>query len=57
MRRASLICNLTPLPAGAAKFADGSQRAKKRLHLLIAMADVDDVPTRRAAGGGVGDAE
>ena len=53
LRRAAceLICNLTPYPAGAAKFADGSQRAKKRLHVLIAMADVDDVQTRRAAGG------
>ena len=53
LRRAAceLICNLTPFPAGAAKFADGSQRAKKRLHVLVAMADVEDVPTRRAAGG------
>ena len=53
LRRAAceLICNITPYPAGAAKFADGSQRAKKRLHVLIAMADVDDVQTRRAAGG------
>ena len=53
LRRAAceLICNLTPFPSGAAKFADGSQRAKKRLHVLIAMADVDDIPTRRAAGG------
>ena len=53
LRRAAceLICNLTPFEAGAAKFADGSARAKKRLHVLVAMADVDDLQTRRAAGG------
>jgi hypothetical protein len=53
LRRAAceLICNLTPFPPGAAKFADGSQRSKQRLHILIAMADVEDLPTRRAAGG------
>lgn len=53
LRRASceLICNLTVIPAGAEKFADGSKRASQRLHLLVAMADVDDLPTRRAAGG------
>lgn len=33
------------------KFADGSPQAKNRLHILLALADVDDVPTRRAAGG------
>ena len=53
LRRAAteLICNLTPFPNGAAKFADGSQRAKRRLHILLAMADVDDLKTRLAAGG------
>jgi hypothetical protein len=53
LRRAAceLICNLTPTPAGAAKFADGSKRADQRLRILVAMADVDDLPTRRAAGG------
>lgn len=53
LRRAAceLICNLTALPAGAAKFADGSKRAAQRLHLLVAMADLDDLPTRRAAAG------
>lgn len=55
LRRAAveLICNLCPFPAGAAKFADGSARAKTRLRVLLAMADVDDLPTRRAAGGGL----
>ena len=53
IRRASceLICNLVVIPTGAEKFADGSKRAAQRLHILIAMADVEDVPTRRAAGG------
>ncbi|RVX70703.1 hypothetical protein B0A52_05353 [Exophiala mesophila] len=53
IRRASteLICNLTIIPAGAEKFADGSKRAGQRLHILVAMADVDDLATRRAAGG------
>ena len=53
VRRAAceLICNLTVIPTGAEKFADGSKRAAQRLHILIAMADVEDLPTRRAAGG------
>lgn len=53
LRRAAceLICNLTVFPPGAEKFADGSKRASQRLHILVAMADVDDLPTRRAAGG------
>lgn len=53
IRRAAceLICNLTVHPACAEKFADGSSRAGQRLHLLIAMADVDDMPTRKAASG------
>ncbi|KIY04175.1 uncharacterized protein Z520_00867 [Fonsecaea multimorphosa CBS 102226] len=53
VRRAAceLICNLTVVPTGAEKFADGSKRAAQRLHILVAMADVEDLPTRRAAGG------
>ncbi|RMZ80324.1 hypothetical protein DV738_g2766, partial [Chaetothyriales sp. CBS 135597] len=53
LRRAAteLICNLSALPLGAAKFADGTQRAKQRLRILVAMADVDDIKTRLAAGG------
>ncbi|KAJ4380549.1 SWI5-dependent HO expression protein 4 [Didymella sp. IMI 355093] len=53
LRRAStqLVCNLMGSPYCIEKFADGSPRAKHRLHLLLAMTDVDDTPTRSAAGG------
>ncbi|KIW86415.1 hypothetical protein Z517_01811 [Fonsecaea pedrosoi CBS 271.37] len=53
VRRAAceLICNLTVVPTGVEKFADGSKRAAQRLRILVAMADVEDLPTRRAAGG------
>jgi protein unc-45 len=53
VRRAAceLICNLTVVPMAAEKYADGSPRASRRLHVLVAMADVEDLPTRRAAGG------
>ena len=53
IRRAAceLVCNLVPADAGAAKYLDGSKRAAQRLHILLALADVDDVATRRAAGG------
>ncbi|OQV06900.1 hypothetical protein CLAIMM_11409 isoform 2 [Cladophialophora immunda] len=53
VRRAAceLICNLTVVPAGIEKFADGSKRAAQRLRILVAMADVEDLPTRRAACG------
>lgn len=53
VRRASteLLCNLMASPSCAEKFADGSPRAGKRLHLLCALTDVDDGPTRSAAGG------
>ena len=46
-----LVCNLMASPECIAKFADGSARASTRLHILLALADVDDVATRRAAGG------
>ncbi|KAF1984659.1 CRO1 protein [Aulographum hederae CBS 113979] len=46
-----LICNLSASPHGVAKYADGSKAASNRLHILLALADVDDVATRRAAGG------
>jgi hypothetical protein len=46
-----LICNLMISPSGVAKFADGSKDAKRRMQILLALADVDDVATRRAAGG------
>lgn len=48
---AELICNLCACPAGIAKFADGTGPAGNRLHILLALADADDVATRRAAGG------
>jgi hypothetical protein len=53
VQRASteLICNLSASPTGVAKFADGSARASNRLHILLALADVDDLATRKAAGG------
>lgn len=53
LRRAAteLVCNLMGSPHCLEKFADGSPRAKHRLHLLLAMTDVDDTPTRSAAGG------
>ena len=46
-----LVCNLMTCAAGIEKLADGSGPAKRRLHILLALADVDDVGTRRAAGG------
>ncbi|OQO09399.1 hypothetical protein B0A48_04797 [Cryoendolithus antarcticus] len=53
IQRASveLVCNLMNSPAGVAKFADGSGKAKNRLHILLALADAEDLATRRAAGG------
>ena len=53
IRRATseLVCNLVAYEAGVAKYLDGSRRAGQRLHVLLALADVDDVATRRAASG------
>lgn len=53
IRRAAceLVCNLTTCEKGVGKFADGSNRAGQRMHIILALADVDDLPTRRAAGG------
>jgi hypothetical protein len=53
VQRASieLVCNLVLSPLGVEKFADGSRRAGNRLHVLVAMADVEDQKTRSAAGG------
>jgi protein unc-45 len=53
IRRAAceLTCNLAAYPSGAARFADGTRRAGQRLHMLLALADVEDMATRRAAGG------
>jgi hypothetical protein len=47
-----LVCNLMASPTCIAKFADPDlPGAKHNLHLLLAMTDVDDLPTRSAAGG------
>ena len=53
LRRASveLVCNLMAGPEGVALFVDGSSKASTRLQILLALADVDDFETRRAAGG------
>lgn len=48
-----LVCNLMTCESGIVKFADGSKRAAQRLHILLALTDADDFPTRRAAGGAV----
>lgn len=46
-----LVCNLCACAEGVAKFADGSGPAANRLHILLALADVENVQTRRGAGG------
>ena len=46
-----LVCNLMTCPAGIASFADESKPAARRMHILLALADSEDLPTRRAAGG------
>jgi len=47
-----LLCNLMASATCIARFADPDDaRAKHRLHLLLAMTDVDDLATRSAAGG------
>lgn len=54
VRRATseLVCNLMAAPECLAKFADPADtRAPQRLHILLAISDVDDLPTRSAAGG------
>ena len=53
IRRAAveLICNLVASPLIAERLAESSSRARARLRILLAMADVDDASTRSAAGG------
>lgn len=53
VQRASveLVCNLMAAPECVARFADGSPDSKRRLRVLLALTDVEDLPTRRAAGG------
>jgi len=53
VQRASveLLCNLMASPHGVALFADGSKAAGNRMHILLALADAEDLATRRASGG------
>lgn len=46
-----LVCNFMTSSAGIEVFADESRAADRRLHILLALADVEDVATRKAAGG------
>ena len=46
-----LVCNLVNCPLGVALFADESPLADRRIHILLAMADVEDAATRSAAAG------
>lgn len=46
-----LICNLVQCVDAMALYADGSTKAKDRLHILLALADAEDVGTRSGAGG------
>ncbi|KAI4266024.1 MAG: hypothetical protein L6R38_009005 [Xanthoria sp. 2 TBL-2021] len=46
-----LVCNFMTSAAGIEIFADESKAADRRLHILLALADVEDSATRKAAGG------
>lgn len=46
-----LICNLVQDIEGMALYADGTPQAKQRVHILLALADSEDVGTRSAASG------
>ena len=46
-----LICNLVNCSQGVELFADESPAAARRMHMLLAMADVEDIATRSAAAG------
>ncbi|KAL8653858.1 MAG: hypothetical protein Q9226_003672 [Calogaya cf. arnoldii] len=46
-----LVCNFMTSAAGVEIFADESKAADRRLHILLALADVKDSATRKAAGG------
>ena len=48
---AELVCNLMTCSSGIEIFANESDSAGRRLHILLALADVDDKGTRKAAGG------
>ncbi|KAK5107874.1 hypothetical protein LTR62_000584 [Meristemomyces frigidus] len=53
VQRASveLVCNLMASPSCIALFADSSSDSKRRLLILLALTDVADLASRRAAGG------
>lgn len=53
IQRAStqLVCNLVNCAKGIELFAAETPAAARRLHILLAMADVEDKDTRKAAGG------
>jgi hypothetical protein len=57
IRRAAveLVCNLVSCEEGSNLFLPGSSaggsRAQSRLHILVALSDVEDMPTRKAASG------
>lgn len=46
-----LICNLVQCVDAMALYADGTTKAKDRLHILLALADAEDEGTRSGAGG------
>lgn len=46
-----LICNLVQCVEAMALYADGSTKAKDRLHILLALTDAEDFGTRSGAGG------
>ena len=48
-----LCCNLTLSPSGIALFASRTLEARRRIHILLALADHEDAATRRAAGGAI----
>lgn len=54
LRRAAaeLVCNLMPVPLCLARFLDPADgQAKRRLQVLLAVSDSEDLGTRSAAGG------
>jgi hypothetical protein len=48
---AELVCNLTACASGIELFADESKASSRRVHIMLALADVEDTPTRRASAG------
>jgi hypothetical protein len=46
-----LLCNLVQAPEAVAMYAEDTSKSRNRMHILLALADVEDAGTRRAAGG------